>query len=57
MKKAKFEPAIPPEEYSEALEMFQRWYNDEQIYGKDLDPEERHCRGIAQAITAVFHLG
>ena len=57
MKKPDFETASTEEQDSAALETFKRWYEQEQNYGPELDPAERHAMGIAQAIKAVFHLG
>lgn len=57
MKKPDFETASTPEQDAKAFDTFMRWYEQEQSYGPDLDPEERHALGIAQAIKAVFHLG
>jgi hypothetical protein len=57
MRKPDFETASTPEQDASALETFKRWYENEQLYGPDIDPEERHAMGIALAIKAVYHLG
>lgn len=57
MKKPAFETASTPEQDASALETFKRWYENEQQFGPEIDPEERHAMGIALAIKAVYHLG
>lgn len=55
--KPAFDTATIATDDQKAYETFIRWYEQEQSFGPDLDPDERHCMGIAQAIRAVYNLG
>lgn len=57
MKKPAFETASTPEQDASALETFKRWYENEQQFRPEIDPEERHAMGLTLAIKAVYHLG